>query len=115
MSRDEKRPEGGGNLQQANDENTASGSITLSLQRTGPLLNTERIRRRARLRAEERRSKESRRFNALIAEPREIRSPATFEMTPDERRAYGAELLANGWQRWEIRARLAAPEGVHND
>lgn len=71
--------------------------------------------RRARLRADERRSKESRQLNELIEEPRENRPPATFEMTPEERRAYGAELLANGWQSWEIRARLAAPEGVRND
>jgi len=60
----------------------------------------ERTRRRARLREDEERSKASRRLNALIAEPREIRPPATFEMTPEERRAYGAELLANGWQSW---------------
>lgn len=71
--------------------------------------------RRARLRAAERQSKESRQLNELIEEPREIRPPATFEMTPEERRAYGAELLANGWKSWEIRARIAAPEAVHND
>lgn len=110
MSRDEKRSAGSGNSQRTYDENAASGSITESVPPAPHVLNAERVRRRARLREDEERSKASRRLNALIAEPREVRPPSTFVMTPDERRAYGVELLAAGWRPWEIRARIAAPE-----
>lgn len=113
MRPDEKRPAPHGNGERAYDEAAPSESIPSMLQRAVPGLDVERIRRRSRLRAEERRSKESRRFNALIAEPREVRPPSSYGMTPDERRAYGAQLMLDGWQAWEVRARLAAPELVN--
>lgn len=68
----------------------------------------------ARLRADIERSKASHHLDALIEDmyPVETRPPSTYGMTSDQRRAYAAHLLREGWQRWEIRARLVAPEAV---
>lgn len=37
------------------------------------------------------------------------RSPSTYGMTPDEIRWHAADLMASGWQRYEIAAVLAPP------
>lgn len=66
MSRDEKRPEGGGNLQRANDEATPGESITTSVQRAMPWFDRERTQRRTRLRDAIDRAEASHQLDALL-------------------------------------------------
>lgn len=70
----------------------------------------EGAQRRSRIRKEWERTRASRKLDAIMAVECEVRPPSTYGLAPDQRRAYAAELLATGWQPWEIRVRLASPE-----
>ncbi len=109
MRPDEKRPAESGNSQRAYDEAAPSESIPSMLQRAMPGLNADRVRRRTRLRADEERTKASRRLNALIADMREARQPSTYLLTEAELRAYANALVRDGWTVDEVLARLDLP------
>jgi hypothetical protein len=100
----------------ANEGPSTTSSDTLQATDTAkvpPTFDRERVERRARLHGDKERSKASRRLNALLEEPHETTAPSSYGMTPAERRAYGSELIAKGWQPWEVRARLAAPQAAN--
>lgn len=40
------------------------------------------------------------------------RTPSTYSLSDDERRDYARALIASGWDSWEVRQVLAAPEPV---
>lgn len=59
-----------------------------------------------------REAREQRRLQALFkqhVEPDPPPQPCSYGMTAEQLREYGAQLIAEGWRPWEVRARLTDP------
>lgn len=121
MSRDEKRPTGGGNLQQANDESAPSDSITESVpldhelhqDAPGPSTPQEREARarraRSRLREADERRRASRALSSFAAEISERESMGWFAASDRWTRDLGNDFVAQGFAVDYVARRLGLP------
>lgn len=51
----------------------------------------------------------ARRADEVIGRPTTVSRPSSYGMTDEQRSAYARDLASQGWEPWEIRARLKAP------